>query len=77
MPLNISNAESAYLTATARHKKWKNDFMRMWSQPVTDMMIVAAWDGLPEPMKVGLREQMPEAVKEIEERIEKVRQEVS
>ena len=77
MPLNVSNAESSYLMATARHKKWKENFMRMWNQPITDMMIVMWWDSMPEPIKAGLREQMPEAVKEVEERIEKVRQEVS
>jgi len=73
MPLNISNAESAYLTATAQHKKWKENFMRRWAQPITDMMIIAAWDGLTEPIKAGLREQMPEAVKEVEERVDELR----
>jgi len=73
MPLDISNAESAYLMATARHKKWKEEFMRMWTQPITDMMIVGWWDSLPEPIKAQLREQTPDAVKEVEERIEVVR----
>ncbi len=73
MPLNVSHAESAYLTATARHKKWKEKFMQQWAQPVTDMMIVGFWDSLPEPIKEQLRLENPDAVKEVEERVEAVR----
>lgn len=74
MPLDISNAESAYLGATARHKKWKAEFMQNWTRPITDMMIVSWWDTMPEAIKDSLREQMPEAVEEVEARVEKVRE---
>jgi len=77
MPLNVSNAESAYLTATARHKKWMEDFMRTWNQPITDMMLIGWWDSMPDPIKARLRESMPEAVEEVEERMGNVRREVS
>ena len=39
-------------------------------------MILGWWDSMPDPIKARLRESMPEAVEEVEERINSVRREV-
>jgi len=41
------------------------------------MMLVGWWDSMPDPIKARLRETMPEAVEEVEERMANVRREVS
>ena len=73
MAVNVRNAESAYMRATARYQTWLAKFQAQWSQPYTDAMIVAWWGQVPEPIKAQLRAQKPEVVGDFEQRIKALR----
>lgn len=66
---NIKNAESAILMAQARHKSWLEKFMAEWLQPLNDLMVVAAWDALPQKVKAEMKKANPEAFEEVEGRV--------
>lgn len=69
MPPNVRNAESAYLRATARRKKWAAKFGRDWNKPETDATVVAWWDSIPEQLKEVMRAQSPGQMREIEGKV--------
>ena len=69
MPPNIRNAESAYLTATAKRKKWSARFMQDWNKPNTDATVVAFFDSIPDPIKEVMRIQSPAQMREVEAKI--------
>lgn len=71
--LNIRNAESAYLTGKARHKKWLEKFMRRWTQPIQDEMALMYWDMLPAEVKEHLEKENPEKYQEVEQLMEQLR----
>jgi len=73
MTTTIVNAESAFLTAQARQKRWQANFMRQWYAPMNDMLVSAWWASVPEAIKASLREANPEQVREVEKRIELLR----
>lgn len=59
MPLNIENAESAFLAGYARFEGWRARFEGRWYEPIAEMqrkMLVAS---LPEPVKAELRKMVP------------------
>jgi len=42
MPLNISDAESAFLNGRAEFNKWADEMQSQWTQPDQNLMIGAA-----------------------------------
>jgi len=75
MPLTIANAESAYLTATARHKRWLTGFMGRWQAPLTDAIMVTWWETIPPEVKAAAKAKNPAGYAAIEKKIAGLKQE--
>lgn len=74
MSLTVENAESAILTATARHRRWLTNFFKAWSQPQRDAVMVRWWDTLAPQAKQQAREANPDGFAEIERRMSGLRE---
>lgn len=60
MPLNIRNAESAYLDGKSRFERWKTQFKTEWTQPVTQAEMVRFWRSIPPEVHEQLKATYPE-----------------
>lgn len=69
MPLTIANAESAYLAASARHKKWLAGFLKQWQAPVADAIMVTWWETVPPEVKAQAKASNPAGYAAIEKKI--------
>lgn len=69
MPLTIEHAESAYLGATARHKKWAAAFIKQWNAPVADAVMVTWWQTVPAEVKAQAKVANPQGYAMIEKKI--------
>jgi hypothetical protein len=58
---NISHAESAWMLAQSRFKKWQVKFETEWHAPLIDTAAAAAWSQIPPEVKRELRKMNPEA----------------
>jgi hypothetical protein len=58
---NISNAESAWLMAQSKFRKWQIRFEQEWHAPHIDTAAAAAWSQIPPEVKRELRKMNPEA----------------
>lgn len=70
MPLNIENAESAFLGGFARFEEWKEKFEGKWFAPIGEMQRDLLLKSLPEPVKVELRKRAPGGMEVLESRME-------
>lgn len=66
MPLNIENAESAFLGGFARFEEWKARFDGKWFAPIGEMQRDLLVRSLPEPVKVELRRRAPRGMEVLE-----------
>ena len=74
MPLNIADAESAALEATAKVKEWGDEFMAAWFSPLRETMIAMLWETLTPEQHSVLQARVPEAYQQLKDQIEKKKQ---
>lgn len=65
MPLNISNAEDAYLTGYARWSKFLDQFQESWYAPIRKMLVAAMLDSMDAETYTMVRAMNPEAFDEV------------
>ena len=74
MPLTINNAESAYLGASARFKRWYAEFLKQWQAPVADAIMVTWWETIPPEVKAEAKARNPAGFAAIEKKIAGLKQ---
>ena len=70
MPLNISQAEDAYLTGTVRWSEFLKQFQETWYAPLRKVFITAMIDSMDPETFVQVRKMNPEAFDEVMKMIE-------
>ncbi len=71
--LNMTHAESAILVGQATFKRWLAKFTEQWNEPVMNAVVLRWWDTMPPAQKEAAQAQFPQQFKEIEERVEAIR----
>ena len=62
-----SDADDAFLDATARHELWKQEFLQNYYKPEVDTAKKLFWGAQPEPVRQQLRTMQPQATKELDD----------
>jgi len=67
MPLNISHAEGAYLSAKDRINQFMQKFDYEWHEPVRKALMGALMASMPPEVKAQLKAMSPEALERLEQ----------
>lgn len=59
--MTIKDLQSARLFAQEQVMAWHEDWMRMWTKPITDVGLALIWDGLTPEEKEQLKAENPDA----------------
>lgn len=71
--LNVTHAESAILLGQARFKTWLDRFTEQWQEPMMNAVVLRWWDTMSPAQKEQAKAQFPSEFKEIEDKIEALR----
>ena len=72
MPLNVADAENAYLKANAMFKKWQARFLADWYEPQRNTVLLIMWNRIPPEVKAEMKRAKPEEYRQAEEYIAKI-----
>ena len=69
MPLNLRDADDAFLDGTAKVSEWQREFDRAWNEPQVDTQIAYTWQRMiPPQVKALMAARQPEAFERVNKR---------
>jgi DNA-binding MltR family transcriptional regulator len=70
--MNITDADSAYLSATAEIQEWEQEFMAEWFEPQLNMMKLMVFQQMDEAMRAYMKKTVPEEYAKLEQLVKKM-----